>query len=390
MRKPTLYRHRGAWFARFWDEKAGKYRSRSLGIPVVGKKERRREAEEAAFKMAVDMAVDMAAETARPARPADAPLLAYAENFWKADGEYAREKALLEKKPVSAHYLLMNRRAVETKMKPFHDFAGMGLGALTKPAVRKWQLWLANQGYSGRVINGAMLALRVPVRRAFIDGLIPSDPSAGMPRAAHKEKMRGVLTPAEIKKLAETPAADPRSRLAVYLSLYCSMRMGEVRGLQWGDISGGVIHVFHNWQDGEGLKPCKCGSEGYVPVPQAVAELVNQVREIAPLAGQNDFVLSQRPHHPVSREYLWEALRLELSQIGVDEEERKKRNIVFHSLRHSFVTACRIAGLSDFETMTLSRHKDVKMLQRYSHGKEAIDVKRIGEKLEKSLFNKDS
>jgi integrase len=59
---------------------------------------------------------------------------------------------------------------------------------------------------------------------------------------------------------------------------------------------------------------------------------------------------------------------------------------VYHSLRHSFVTACRIAGLSDFETMTLSRHKDVKMLQRYSHGREALDVRRMGEKLERSLL----
>jgi integrase len=75
-----------------------------------------------------------------------------------------------------------------------------------------------------------------------------------------------------------------------------------------------------------------------------------------------------------------------LSLIGIDEEQRKERNIVYHSLRHSFVTACRIAGLSDFETMSLSRHKDVKMLQRYSHGKEAIDVRQIGKKMEQSLY----
>jgi len=385
MRKPTLYKHRGSWYARFWNEQEGKYFSRALGVPVEGKKERRREAEETAWKLAADMAAK-AAQAQTVNTPASTPLLEYVENFWQPDSEYVREKALVEKNPISAHYLLTNRRMVESKMKPFTGFTDMTLGSLSKPVIRQWKIWLAEQGYSGRVINGAMLALRVPVKRAFFDDIIPTDPFTGVPRAAHKEKIRGILTPAEIRKLVETPVTDPRSRLAVYLSLYCSMRMGEVRGLQWGDISDGVIHICHNWQEGEGLKKCKCGSEGYVPMPRAVAELVNQVHAIAPLTGAEDFVMSQKPYHPICREALWEALRNELAEIGIDEQQRKQRNIVYHSLRHSFVTACRIAGLTDFETMTLSRHKDAKMLQRYSHGDQAIDVRQIGQKLESSFL----
>jgi len=387
MRKPTLYKHRGTWYARFWNVEKGAYFSRALGIPVEGKKERRGEAVEAALKMAADMA-EKAAAPVQASSPSitSMPLLEYVESFWQPDSEYVRGKALVDKKPVSAHYLLSNRRMVETKMKPFPGFAGLTLNTLTKTVIRQWKLWLAEQGHSGRMINGALLALRVPVKLAFADDVIPTYPFAGVQAAAHKEKKRGILTPAEIKKLVETPAADPRSRLAVFLPLYCSMRMGEVRGLQWGDISDGIIHICHNWQEREGLKPCKCGSEGYVPMPRVVAELVNKVYEIAPLIGPEDFVMSIKPYHPICREYLSEALRSELAALGIDELQRAKRNIVFHSLRHSFVTACRIAGLNDFETMTLSRHKDKKMLERYSHGAEAIDVREIGAKLEKSLL----
>jgi hypothetical protein len=216
MRRPTLYKHRGKWYARFWDTEKGKYFSRALGVPVEGKKERRREAYETALKMAADMA-EKAARFAQTVNvPASIPLLEYLKNFWQTDGEYAREKALVEKNPISAHYLLTNRRMVETKMKPFPGFAGMALGGLSKPVIRQWKLWLAEQGCSGRTINGAMLAMRVPVKRAFFDDLIPADPFMGVPRAAHKEKVRGILTPAEIKKLVETPITDPRSRLAVF------------------------------------------------------------------------------------------------------------------------------------------------------------------------------
>jgi len=386
MRRPILYKHRSKWYARFWNEQESKYFSRALGVPVEGKKERRVEAVEAALKMASELEQKETTPTQTMTTPANTPLLEYVEKFWQPNSEYVREKALVDKKAHSAHYLLTNRRLVETKIKPFSGFANITLGGLSKPIIREWRLWLAEQGYSGDAINKARKAISVPIRRAFADDVITTDPFAGIPRAAHKEKSRGILTPAEIRKLVETPVTDPRSRLAVFLSLYCSMRMGEVRGLQWGDISDGVIHICHNWQEGEGLKPCKCGSEGYVPMPRVVADLVNQVHKIAPLTGPGNFVMSEKPYHPISKETLAKALRGELKTIGIDEPQRKERNIVFHSLRHSFVTACRIAGLTDFETMTLSRHKDVKMLQRYSHGDQALDVRGIGEKLEKSLL----
>ena len=385
MRRPTLYKQRGTWYARFWDEKEKKYHSRSLGVPVVGKKERRREAEEAALKIAASM-TESSEKNIQTVNPViSAPLLEYVFKFWQPDSEYVKEKSLLEKKPPAAHYLLSNRRVVEIKMKPFPDFKNMTVSGLSKSVIRKWKIWMAEQGYSGDAINKAMKALRVPIKRAFEDDIISAYPFAGVSRAAHEEKARGILTPDEIKKLVDTPVTDPRSRLAVFLPLYCSMRMGEVRGLKWGDISDGVIHIRHNWQDGEGLKKCKCDSEGYVPMMKIVTGLVDQVQAIAPLTGPEDFVMSIKPYHPICKEYLCKALRSELLLINIDEEQRKKRNIVYHSLRHSFVTACRIAGLSDFQVIALSRHKDTKMLERYSH-KEGLDVRKIGEIMERSLY----
>jgi len=38
MRKPTLYKHRGSWYARFWNEAEKKYHSRALGIIIEVKK----------------------------------------------------------------------------------------------------------------------------------------------------------------------------------------------------------------------------------------------------------------------------------------------------------------------------------------------------------------
>ena len=386
-RRPTLYKHRGSWYARFWDSEEGKYHSRALGVTVEGKKERRKEAEQIAFNMLAAIENAKIPVKVNSANSISAmPLIEFAQNFWQPNSDYAEEKAYIEKKPLSKHYLLTNQRMVERRIKPFPGFADITLSELSKYLIHQWKLWLAKQGLSGRSMNIARQALSVPVKWAFGRDIIPTDPFAGVPRAPHQEKIRGILIPEEIKRLLETPIANPHSRLAVYFPLYCAMRMGEVRGLLWGDISDGIIHICHNWQEGEGLKKCKCGSEGFVPMPRIVADLVNMVYKEAPLTGLNDFVMADRPNKPICRETLSKALRQELSSIGITEEMRQGRNIVYHSLRHSFVTACRIAGLSDFETMTLSRHKDRKMLDRYSHGREALDVRLIGQKFENHFF----
>jgi len=389
MRKPTLYKHRGKWRARIWDGE--KYRSHALDIPVEGKKERKTEALEAALKLAEKL------ETIQPIKNniGNDLLLEYIESFWREDSPYVKYKSLVEKQPLSKHYLLSNRQMIKNKIKPYPLFKTLKIKDLSKTIINDWRIWLAENGNSGKMINSAMSAMRLPLKRAYGQGLLKDYPFGGIQQAAHKYKKRGILTPVEIKKLLDTPVKDPRSRLAVYLPMYCSMRMGEVRGLLWGDIGDGVIHVCHNWQEGEGIKQCKWGSEGNVPMPRIVAELLNKLyltvpcdknNNTAPCNKDTDFVMSIKPYHPICREYLWRALQTELESIGITKEQMKARNIVYHSLRHTFVTAGRLAGFSNIEIMAAARHKDEKMMMRYTHAQEALDFKELGERLEKKLL----
>jgi len=391
MRKPTLYKQRGKWQARFWNDTDKKYFSRSLGIPVEGKKERRAEAVEAARKIAADMEAAKNASAATQAQAekqaieaqaaatvrAKSMLLDYIFNFWSVESDYIKEKTLVEKNPPSKHYLYSNQKIVETKMRPFPDFQNITIGELTKPITRKWRTWLAEQGYNGDAINRALKCLRVPIKRAFADDIITTDPLLGIKNAKWEEKERGILTPEEIQRLIDTPITNPRNRLAVYLGIFCCLRIGEVRGLQWGDIikAKGVLHITHNWQELEGMKKPKCNSYGDIPFPNIIADLFNEVYKIAPLTGDNDFVLSIKPYYPISREYLWQALRDELLSIGITDKEKKERNIVFHSLRHTGATLSLKIGLSTLDAMAITRHKQLKVFDRYIHAAEALEVK---------------
>jgi integrase len=73
-----------------------------------------------------------------------------------------------------------------------------------------------------------------------------------------------------------------------------------------------------------------------------------------------------------------------LKSIGIDETAMKKRNITFHSLRHTYVTLGRISGLTDFEIQTLARQTPA-VMNRYSHGQQAIDFAAMKKKLEEGI-----
>ncbi|MCL2277177.1 MAG: hypothetical protein FWC21_04705 [Treponema sp.] len=133
MRKPTLYKHRGSWYARFWNEAEKKYHSRALGVKIEGKRERRDEAVVTALKLAPEMARTAVKNAVVEKTIADISLFEYVESFWRPDSEYAKEKALLDKKPLSYHYIFVNREMIKNKMKPYEGFSGLLLKELTKP-----------------------------------------------------------------------------------------------------------------------------------------------------------------------------------------------------------------------------------------------------------------
>ena len=115
-------------------------------------------------------------------------------------------------------------------------------------------------------------------------GLVKSNPCADIKNSAETRTEKGVLTENEDRALIgllNTESGDPRKLAVVLLALGCGLRRGEIRGLQWVDIEGGLIHVRHNYTDADGAKAPKCGSTGKVPVPAYVAEALVRVPRIA-------------------------------------------------------------------------------------------------------------
>jgi integrase len=158
---------------------------------------------------------------------------------------------------------------------PAPPISAVAVGSLNKAILKKWLIWLASRKtirrkkdgtllegtiLSGRRANSVIQSMRVAIRWAVDNEEILVDPFRRLGEVAEIMREKGVLNLAERNELIATPVIDYRQRLAVLLGCLCSMRRGEIRRLQWGDIEGSLIHIRHNYQDKGGMKLPKYGS----------------------------------------------------------------------------------------------------------------------------------
>jgi len=391
MRNPySLYKKQTrqglVWYVRFWNDRAGQYAGgRSTEILAEGKKERRREAE----RKAQELLSKIRFET----EVADCPFVSYLEGFWKPNSPYVKECASLRKKPLSAYYVRQNEVNVKLHVKPCSKLNRITLRELTAGLIRDWMSWAVDNGLSSRTINSVLSSMRVPVHYAVDREELDRDPFRNIKEATDNPKEKGVLTFAERTMLIRAKPTDPFSRLAVLLGLLCGMRRGEVRGLKWGDIDDGLIHLAHNFVNVEGLKKPKRGKTRTVPYPAIVEKAFGEVRKIAGHPAPETYVFESidRPGIPMGETFFRNAVRRELEGIGISAQktdassEQKKRNLTFHSLRHSFITLGRSDGISDLEIQAIAGHSTRRMMEHYTHAEKVIDFRAMRDKLDKAV-----
>ena len=440
MRYPfTLYRKKSnngttIWHARIWDETLNKYAfSRSTGVLVEGKKEHRREAEEAARKLYEEFTRPKTTEpqptatqpaettpvvtqpTPTPAQPpqevpnnpkkaavANTPLIEYLSNFWTPNSEYAQFKRDVQKHPLTPYYIEMNHDDVRRHVEPFPGFSGITVGTLTKATLKKWLIWLASRKtqrrkkdgtliegdtLSSRRANAVLQSVRVAVRWAVDNEEIDTDPFRKLGEVTEDMREKGVLTLEERNALINMPITDPRRRLVMLLGCLCGLRRGEMRGLQWG-VANGIITVQHNYIDNEGLKMPKYNSIRKVPVPSAVQGLLDTLHRNAINASPESFVLESpyRPGEPLNNNFFRDGVEKELSNLGITEGEQKERFISCHSLRHTFVTLAQLSGIPEVIISALAGHKNVAVTKKYSHVPQVIDFNDARKKIELSCM----
>ncbi len=150
----------------------------------------------------------------------------------------------------------------------------------------------------------------------------------------------------------------------------------------------GFIRVDHSWDDRHGMSVPKWNSTRIVPIPletrEAISDLLSLHRWGDPLPEDVLFWGVDRVT-PLTKTSILKQFKAALARIGIIEEDRAQRNLVFHSWRHSFNSYVR-GKIPDEQLRRVIGHRSEAMTDRYDRDKRLENLRDVLAVQEK-LFN---
>ena len=288
----------------------------------------------------------------------------YATGFWATDGLYAvGRRARL--RTVSQGFL-DNREAI-TKNHIVPYWGKYRLRDISPKKIDRWVIDMAsdNRNASGTV-NQRLQVLRIMLEEACKQEYLTENPAQFVKPVGGGSAERGVLSFEEVRALLNPLVWEEYKHYAIaLLTLATGLRISEVRGLQVSQVHSDYIQVHTAWEEKYGLKEPKSGSTRELPITPMIYEAL---QEVINSTGATQLVFYGKLYNsPMSKSWIEKKLYRAMAMIGIDEESRVKRNLVFHSLRHTTNTILRSAGVTDSKVRMITGHRQESMTERYTH-----------------------
>ena len=224
--------------------------------------------------------------------------------------------------------------------------------------VEKYKSWRKKEGRKPETVNRELTVLRRMFKLAekgILKRSINKNPVEGLQLLKIPQKKYHTLSEWEFNLLYEASAIHLKPiLLCAYLT---GMRRGEIQKLKWSevDLGEGYIHVVESKND----------EWRSIPIGDILIEMFEELE----LNLKSEYVFTTQDGKPFTSRKSWDgAFKNAIRRSGIDK-------CTFHELRHTFVSNLIVREKEDYATvMAISGHKDIRMLQRYSHTNE--DAKR--------------
>ena len=298
------------------------------------------------------------------------PLSEYMLNFWDYDKSEFIQRYLAHGHNMTKRHTQMMLGLVKNYWKPYFGDE-ITVEELDRQTLDDFFFYLhTEKQLSGGTVNKAINCGSRAMRYLFENKRIQTNPMAGIERFNAEEIGRGIPTESEVKQLLKVDWLNETYRLAFKLGIYCGLRAGEISGLRVCDLDldADLIHVRHSWNDTDGLKCPKNTDIRDLPIDhETLEELYAMARKNPNFSDLSYVFFSQvKPEQPCWPSYYVDGLYDALEKIGVSEEQRKERNIVFHSLRHFCATI--LSQRTDLKTVqAVMGHRSEDMSKHYSN-----------------------
>jgi integrase len=328
------------------------------------------------------------------------PFVQFLENFWDYDkSEYIKDK-LSHGYRFSRRYARECQNRLKAELVPF--FGDKKLNLVTTDDLKELSNQLADRGLSTSTINQILLVACTPLKWAFNQKILPSNPVFGLTKFSITNKERGILTEAEAMAVFSTEWKDRRAFVASLVAATTGARQGKCLALRKNDIGEDTLNLAHNYSWLDGIKCPKNGFKRVVPLlPEVKAALLDLLQD-NPHDGDDPFIFySSKPDRPCDPNVLLEGLKeafkavneeykkaaekanLEKPEMAIDH---KGRNITFHSLRHWFCS--KITEKIDGEKVAkVSGHLSESVFKKYADHIEHKNIQEVGNAAKQAFGN---
>ncbi len=274
------------------------------------------------------------------------------------------QNRLMKGKTYSRSWAAQERRILVGMIQP--HFTDRDLREITEREIDDWVMSLRAERKGAKTINHVITILKIVFGFAVKERLIEENPCEHIEPFALMTREKGIFTNDELERLFkryDLSLWKSEAHFALNMTAAVTgMRLGELLGLRICMVNGNVITVANAWNPLDGLKSTKNGKVREIPIPEVLGKLIDR---LAFGRDSQSYVFSPGST-PIDHKTVYKHFSAALNGIGIPPTERLRRNITFHSYRHTFNTRLIESGMNP-ETVRLLTGHTAGMTARYSH-----------------------
>lgn len=279
----------------------------------------------------------------------------YAKDFFGDNSQWMHDKRQAgtgKEQPVAKKTLTAYRHCNEKMLLPF--FSKIRMIDLKPAHIKTFRDNLIKQGFSNASINLACACLKIILSYAISDRIIAVNPFTSINQMYTNARVKTAFSLRELKLIFHTSWDNSERRTFILTAAVTGMRISEIAAIREETLFKDYIDVKDQYLDKEYI-PVKDGEKRKVRI---CTELYNLLSSCIKRNKGIAFVENQDTY----RQTLY-------NKLGLSKEERDKKGLSFHSLRHFYNTYLLNNNIPEIKVKSIMGHSSGKgsMTERYAN-----------------------
>ena len=307
----------------------------------------------------------------------------FAQGWWEPETcRYLKWRELHE--PLAKSTVAVHRQNLKYHILDY--FAKYKMDEITPDIIENWLLYMSekndtkyakNEGkkFKASTINLAYRTLRAMIAEAVKLRLMPKNPCKDVKELKEGDTDRIIFTVEEVRKIFPADWTTVWGSKVIYLAnrlAACTgLRIGEVRGLRGEYVFDDYLFITGQYTDFGYVPNTKTKHNRNIPITPQIRREIDELIQ----ANGTGYVFSEDGGNtPVSVTRFTRHFERALKKIGIDHEEKMKRNLSFHSWLLNVAkatsilnTLLRMSNVADSKVQSVTGHRTNRMTEHYTH-----------------------